>query len=306
MSPPNIDVLGAERYAPGMVLKAPETYVVDPDDPRAPPWDVWDRMSPEERARVVEALPSEIPLEAMPAEGDQHNKAAAGARFTLEAFFRRIGRRIYISSNLPVFYPEERRFAPDVMAVRDVEPNDREKWVVATEGKGLDWALEVHVSGDREKDEVLNVERYARLGIEEYFFFDRRRRILRGYRLPVERDPSRAPRRVYQPIARQEGRLESKVLGLELMLEGDRLRFFYGMASVPEADELIARLGAALNDALARNDEAEQRAQAEAERARSEAERARSEAERAARLERELAEAREEIERLRRLKEPEK
>jgi chromosome segregation ATPase len=59
---------------------------------------------------------------------------------------------------------------------------------------------------------------------------------------------------------------------------------------VPESDELISRLGSALNDALARNEEAERRAQAEAERV--------------ARLERELAEAREEIERLRRSKEP--
>jgi Uma2 family endonuclease len=254
-------------------------------------------MSPEERAHVVEMLPSEIPLDAMPAEGDQHNKAASGARFTLDAFFRRIGRRIYISSNLPVFYPGERRFAPDVMAVREVDPRDREKWVVATEGKGLDWALEVHVSGDREKDEVLNVERYARLGIEEYFYFDRRRLLLRGYRLPAEGEPSKSLRRVYQPIVPQEGRLTSRVLGLDLMVERDRLRFYYGMASVPEADELIARLGSALNEALARNDDAEQRAQMEAERAR-------AEAERAARLERELAEAREEIERLRRSKEP--
>jgi len=280
-----------------MVLRMPDAYVIDPEDPRAPPLDVWERMSPEERAHVVEMLPSEIPLDAMPAEGDQHNKAASGARSTLDAFFRRIGRRIYISSNLPVFYPGERRFAPDVMAVREVDPRDREKWVVATEGKGLDWALEVHVSGDREKDEVLNVERYARLGIEEYFYFDRRRLLLRGYRLPAEGEPSKSLRRVYQPIVPQEGRLTSRVLGLDLMVERDRLRFYYGMASVPEADELIARLGSALNEALARNDDAEQRAQMEAERAR-------AEAERAARLERELAEAREEIERLRRSKEP--
>jgi uncharacterized FlaG/YvyC family protein len=79
------------------------------------------------------------------------------------------------------------------------------------------------------------------------------------------------------------------------MLEGDRLRFFYGMESVPESDELISRLGSALDDALARNEEAERRAQAEAERAQ-------AEAKRVARLERELAEAREEIERLRQSK----
>jgi hypothetical protein len=39
----------------------PEPYVVDPDDPRAPSEEQWARMSPVERARVVEALPSEVP-----------------------------------------------------------------------------------------------------------------------------------------------------------------------------------------------------------------------------------------------------
>jgi hypothetical protein len=34
-------------------------YVVDPDDPRAPPQDVWDRMTAAERAQVLEALPSQ-------------------------------------------------------------------------------------------------------------------------------------------------------------------------------------------------------------------------------------------------------
>jgi Uma2 family endonuclease len=250
-----------------MVLRLPDSYRIDPADPRAPAEEIWERMSPEERARVVAMLPSELPLDALP-EGDPHNKATSGARSTLDAFFRRIGRRIYISSNLAVFYPEERRFAPDVLAVLDVEPHDRDKWVVATEGKGLDLVIEVHVSGDRRKDEVENVERYARLGIKEYFIFDRGRRLLRGYRLPGSGGEERKARpRAYHPILPQEGRFPSEVLGLDLMLEGERLRFFYGAAAVPEAEELISRLGTALNEALASREEAERRAQAEAERA---------------------------------------
>src|SRR5262245_50799729 len=140
-----------------MVLRLPDAYSFDPADPRAPSEEVWERMSPEERAQVVAMLPSEFMLEAQPPEGDPHSKAASGTRFTLEAFFRRIGRKIYVSSNLAVFYPGERSFAPDVLAVRDVEPHDREKWVVTTEGKGLDLVIEVHVSGDRKKDEIENV-----------------------------------------------------------------------------------------------------------------------------------------------------
>jgi hypothetical protein len=142
----------------------------------------------------------------------------------------------------------------------DVEPRDRNTWVVDAEGKGLDLVIEVHVAGDRHKDEVTNAERYARLGIEEYFYFDRARRILRGHRLPGGREGSELRRQTYRPILPQEGRFASNVLGLELMLEGDRRRFFYGGAVILEADELIARLGTALNEALASKEEAERRA----------------------------------------------
>lgn len=280
-----------------MVARLPDMYRFDPSDPRAPTSDVWARMSPDERARVVAMLPSDPELDTSPPEGDPHAKAAAIARFTLDSFFRRIGRRLYVSSNLAVYYPGEKSFAPDVLAVRDVETHDRDKWVVADEGKGLDLALEVHVSGNRAKDEVENVVKYAQLGIEEYFFFDRRRRILRGYRLPAEGERRGAQRRAYQPIVPQEGRLPSRVLGLDLMLEGDRLRFFYGVAAVLEADELIARLGSALNEAIASKEEAERRTQAEAERAQLEAARAQAEAERADHMEEELAEARAKFER---------
>ncbi|WP_437574691.1 Uma2 family endonuclease [Sorangium sp. So ce887] len=288
-----------------MVLRLPDDYRIDPEDPRAPLQETWDSMSPEQRARVVAMLPSEFTLEAAPPpEGDTHTKAATGARFTLDAFFRRIGRRIYISSNLAVYYPGERYFAPDVLAVRDVEPHDREKWVVSTEGRGLDLAIEVHVLGSRQKDEIENVERYARLGIEEYFYFDRRRRILQGYRLPSAREGSVARPCVYRPIVPQEGRFSSEVLGLDIMLEGDRLRFLHGSDVVLEADELITRLGAALNEALASKEDAERRAQAEADRAQAEADRAQAEADRAALLEKDLAEARAELDRLRRAKDP--
>jgi Uma2 family endonuclease len=271
-----------------VVQRLPQGYFIDPDDPRAPSEEAWARMTPEERAAVVGMLPAEVPFDLAPSEGDLHAKATATARSTLDAFFRRIGRKIYVSSNLAVYYPEEPRFAPDVLAVRDVEPHDRDKWVVATEGKGLDFVLEVHVAGDRAKDERRNVERYARLGIPEYFFFDRGRRVLRGYRLQEG-----TGRRAYRPIVPQDGAYPSEVLGLDLALEGDRLRFLYGRATVPEADELIAKLGQALNEAVAGREQEARRA--------SEAEQRASEAEqRAEELARALAEAQAEIERLRR------
>jgi Uma2 family endonuclease len=264
-----------------MVQRLPEPYRIDPLDPRAPSQEVWDAMTPEQRARVVAMLPAEVPWELHPPEGDQHRKAKTRTADTLDAFFRRIGRKIYVSSELGVFYPEERRFAPDVLAVLDVDPHDRTKWVVADEGKGLDLVIEVHFHGDAAKDYAVNVERYAHLGITEYFIFDRARLSLRGYRLPRSDEDRGTRARVYRPILPQQGRYTSEVLGLDLMVEEEKLRFLIGMAEVPEAEELVVKLGSMLDRVLLHKEEAEERAQVEAARAQLEAERAQAEAVRA-------------------------
>jgi Uma2 family endonuclease len=223
-------------------------------------------MSHEERARVVDALPSEIES-AHPPEGDLHRKAKDGPLGALDAYFRRIGRRVYLSSNLPVYYPGERLFAPDLIAVLDVDPHERDRWVKSAEGRGLDLALEVLYRGDDRKDLERNVECFARLGIPEYFIYDRKRGRLQGYVLE-EGDT------VYNRIMPQEGRWPSRVLGLELSLEGDRLRLYTGTAAVPELEELATRGERLLADAIGRVEEAEKRAEQEAQRAQREAQRA--------------------------------
>ena len=290
-------------YAHAMVQRTPTGYVFDPADPRAPTTEQWEQMPPDERARVVAMLPTDVPLDLLPNEGDPHRKAKRGVLDALDGFFRRTGRRIYLSSELAIFYPGERRFAPDLLAVTDVEPHERSSWVVAAEGKGLDWVLEVHVAGDRRKDEKTNVERYARLGIPEYFYFDRTRLHLTGYRLPEPTGAVRAS--VYQRIVPQTGRFPSKVLGLDLALEGSRLRFLAGNAPLEDADEMIARLGSMLDQGIARKEEAERLAEslagelAEERRLREEEQSSRNE-ERGLRedAERQLAAALAEIERL--------
>jgi hypothetical protein len=150
-------------------------------------------------------------------------------------------------------------FAPDVIAVLDVEPTPRNNWTVSTEGKGIDLALEILWTGRAKKDLEDNVARYAALGIPEYFVFDRRRLRLRGYRLPA------AGARRYQPIVPQEGRLTCSVLGLEMGIEGEKLRFYHGLAQLPEMSEVVAKLGSMVGNLEARVDEAERRAE-EAER----------------------------------------
>jgi hypothetical protein len=80
------------------------TWVVDPDDPRAPPTEIWERLTPEQRAAVVEALPSDFPAsEACPPEGDDHLDAFTEPRAALRRWYRSRGRTIYIAGNLPVY-----------------------------------------------------------------------------------------------------------------------------------------------------------------------------------------------------------
>ncbi|WP_047854496.1 Uma2 family endonuclease [Archangium gephyra] len=269
--------------------------------PRAPSREEWARMSEVERARVVEELPGEVTWDemAMP-EGDLHSQAKMGALQALKEYFSRQRRRVYVGSELPVYYPAERRFAPDLVVVLDAEAHPRGKWVVSHEGKGLDWVLEVHVGGDRKKDAEYNVERYARVGIPEYFIYDRARQRLYGYRLPSPEA------REYVPIVSEGGRYSSEVLGLELQVEEGRLRFWAGSALLLEYEELIERMRETVKGLQQRADE-EARQLEKAERSRQEAERSRQEAEqrlaeetrRREELERRLAESQAELERLR-------
>lgn len=252
---------------PGMVMRAPQTvWVVDPDDPRAPPDHIWEAMTPAERQHVVDTLPSEFePSEAAPPEGDAHFNTKVNVRETLGGYFARTGRRVYIAAELPVYYPGEKMFAPDVMAVLDVELKERSSWIVRNEGKGLDFALEIIVSGRRQKDLEENVERYARLGISEYFVFDRARLKLRGYRLPS------TDARAYKPILAQTGLYTSHVLGLDMRIEGTKLRFFHAAAPIPDAVEMISSLHRFVDDIEQRLSAAEEQA-AEESRLRIEAE----------------------------------
>jgi Uma2 family endonuclease len=234
-------------------------------------------MSLVERARVVDQLPSEIELG--PPEGDLHRVPKQRGLEALDAFFRRMGRRVYLSSELPVYYPGERMFAPDLIAVVDVDPHERMRWVVTDEERGLDLALEVTLEGSRNKDLVHNVVRFAALGIPEYFVFDRRARRLHGWRL----EPGR---RDYQPIVPQDGRWASRVLGLELAVEGERFRFYTGTALVPETAELLQRANLVAEQLQQRMGdlegllvaETEQRERAEADKQRAEADKQRAEA----------------------------
>lgn len=67
-----------------------------------------------------------------------------------------------------------------------------------------------------------------------------------------------------QPLVPQRGRWTSTVLGLDLALEGDSVRFYSGTAPLPVAEELIGRAQGMLHEAIAKRQEAEARADEEA------------------------------------------
>ena len=242
--------------------------------PRAPTQEEWDRMSAEERAEVVESLPSEISWEqwaqvaALP-EGDLHTHACREASLALGDYFTRARTRVYVGSNLGIYYPGEHVFSPDVLVVKDVEGHLRQRWVVSTEGKGLDWVLEVHAGGDRKKDTVRNIELYARLRIPEYFIYDRGRQRLDGFRLASSQATS------YQPIEPHNGRYDSVMLGLTLEIVEGHLRFWADGEMLPHHEELVSRLDVETR----RREDAEQRLQEESRR-REEESRRREDAER--------------------------
>ncbi|MBN1605600.1 MAG: Uma2 family endonuclease [Polyangiaceae bacterium] len=264
-------------------------WTLDPDDPRAPSQEQWDRMSPEQRARVVATLPSEFPPSEAhpPPEGDPHIDAWTLPRQTLRRWSKRGGRRMYVGGNMAIYYPDERMFSPDLFAVLDVPDHNRDSWIVVHEGRGLDLCLEVVVASRRRKDFQDNVKRYARLGISEYFILDWRMHTLLGYRLPPE---SRSVG--YQRLVAQAGRLSSAVLGLELFMDGARLKFALGDAILPDSDELVRRLEGLVTEAVQRAEQIE--AQLLEEQRQREQEQRRREA-----LEREVAELRHELAELR-------
>lgn len=232
-------------------------------------------MTPTERLRLQVEINAALsgPADIM-GEGQPHRKAKSRALDALGLYFKTIGRAIYLAEELAVLYPGEKPFSPDILAVLDVEPtedDERMSWVVVDEGKGPDLVIEVLHRGDRDKDLVENVERYARSSISEYFVYDRARQHIHGYRLP---DPGASR---YQRILPQHGHFHSTVLGLDLAIIGNTLRFLSGSATLPLSADLISRLEGMVESLETKAD----KAQAQADQAQARADQAVSQADQA-------------------------
>jgi Uma2 family endonuclease len=225
--------------------------------PVAPTEERWRAMTQAERDRLLEEVLYALsdPQIAM-SEGRPHKKAKSKALDMLGLHFRAMGRRIYLAEEMAVLYPGSPSFSPDILAVLDVEEpenDERMAWVVADEGKGLDWVLEVLHAGDRKKDLVDNVELYAALGIPEYFVYDRRQQRIHGFRL--------AGSKRYQPVVPQAGLYRSAVLGVDLAIVEGSLRIYQGAAELYDTAHLIRRLQGMVESLETRSVEAEVRAE---------------------------------------------
>lgn len=137
---------------------------------------------------------------------------------------------VYVSGNLFIYYKQgvpDAVVAPDVFVVFGVEKKKRRSYKVWEEdGKVPAFVLEITSKTTQEQDEEDKPQKYARLGVLEYFQYDPTGEYLqpqlKGLRLVDGRYRSIASKRL------SDGSLSlySEVLGLELRLTDGELRFY--------------------------------------------------------------------------------
>jgi Uma2 family endonuclease len=179
----------------------------------------------------------------------------------LRAYFQRRD-DVYVAGDLFLYYEEGNPsavVAPDVFVVLGAPNRSRSSYMLWREPKAPDFVLEITSQSTRTQDQGTKRERYALLGVQEYFQYDPTRDYLepplQGFYLVGN---------TYQPMpgtTSPEGTLvlRSDVLGLELRLEEGTLRFY---------DPTTGQRLLSYQEAEQARQEAEQARQAAEERAR--------------------------------------
>jgi len=198
------------------------------------------------------------------AESDLHRDLGI---YVIEALKAHFASRpeVYVSGNNFVYWEEGNNRAvisPDAYVVRGVGMRPRDCYMAWKEGGQLpDVVFEFTSRKTRREDTDKKWPLYEQvLRVPEYFLFDPTGDYLtprfRGYRLEAGH---------YVPLEIVDGRVHSKVLGLDLVQQGDRLRLFS-----PELNEWL------LSPAELIEARTSERERADAERLRADAERARA------------------------------
>jgi Uma2 family endonuclease len=159
-------------------------------------------------------------------ETDFHRKEIIDLLVALEARYS-AHPDVYVAGDLFLYYRQgdpRSVVCPDVFVVFGVPRGNRRVYKLWEEGRAPSLVIEVTSLSTREEDLGLKRERYARLGVEEYFLHDPFAEYLapslQGFRLAGGR---------YRPIApAADGSLPSAVTGLLLRTEGEALRLFEG------------------------------------------------------------------------------
>ena len=163
------------------------------------------------------------------AETPWHMQAMIDAIGSLKEFFRD-REDAYVGGNMMMYYVENdtrTSVSPDVFVTLGVPKlPERRLWRTWVEGgRFADFVLEVTSRATRKEDEGRKKELYAALGVREYWQFDPDGDyldpMLKGRRLDA--------RSRYRPLALEarDGALcHGSLLGVEMRLEGDRLRLF--------------------------------------------------------------------------------
>ena len=163
------------------------------------------------------------------AETPWHMEAMFDAIWALKEHFRDRD-DVYVGGNTMMYYVEDdtrTSVSPDVFVTFGVPRlPDRGVWRTWTEGgRFADFVLEVTSKSTRREDEGRKKDLYAKLGVREYWQFDPDG----DYLDPMLRGRRLDPAGEYAPLVLEErdGALCcGSLLGLELRLEGDRLRLF--------------------------------------------------------------------------------
>ena len=153
-------------------------------------------------------------------ESTRHLATSVYGYYTLETWFSDRPETL-VASDLVLLFEEgnpEAALAPDVMVIFDASTFDRLSYKVWREGDRVpDFVLEVLSKSTWRKDVRVKPGLYAALGVRELWLFEPFGLELAGYKL---RDGTYESIR---PLA--DGGLASRVLGLDLVIEGEELRF---------------------------------------------------------------------------------
>ena len=245
---------------------------LDPDDPRAPPLNIWARMSKPQRDLVDRWLMAEFNTreEEMP-QGEPHCTVVMMIYAVLTAFFAQRNVLAYVGVDIMTHFPNGDLAAPDVMVVLNPKGVPMGSRHVGVDGLP-DVCFEVYYHGNEKKDTNRNVSLFARHGIKEYFVYEVDHRHITGYRLVPG---TKTYEGVVPDVA---GRFRSDVLGLWLRESDGHIEFDDGENVIQTGVDATKTATQRAQEEASLRTVAEQRAEREATRAEQEAKRAEQEA----------------------------